>query len=181
MNEAIMLIGIIVCYLYIQADGQMIINRRPMYNRINDNEIGDIGESIVANRLKQLSEEFIVINNIYLDGTQIDHLVINHECKLVFVIETKLWGGIVTGSTYDEQWKQNKNGEIKYMNNPIAQNRYHCNVVRKHYKGYEIHNVVVFVNNSNVPKSRCIVSANGLVMHINKVYNRVYNRCIMNV
>lgn len=172
MNELIFIIGVIACYLFIEADSQITINRHPMYETTNENEIGDIGESIVANRLKQLSSDFIVMNDVYLDNAQIDHLVVNHECKLVFVIETKLWAGIITGNSDDEKWKQNKNGEIRYFNNPIEQNRYHCNAVKRHYKGYEINSIVVFVNNKNVPKNKYIVSVNGLVKHINKTIDK---------
>lgn len=174
MNEVIAIgIGIIVFIFAIERDG------KKKYK--NCKSIGDIGESIVANKLKQLDDKFVVKNNVHIGNCQIDHLVINNECSLVFVIETKMWGGIITGGISDDMWKQDKNGVMNYFDNPIKQNKYHCNIVRKHYSGYEIINLVVFVGNKNVPKSKYIISKDELVEYITSVYNRVYNGCIMNV
>lgn len=143
--------------------------------------IGDIGESIVSNKLRRLDDRFEVKNNIHIGGCQIDHLVICRECRIIFVIETKMWGGIIRGRVNDNVWQQDKCGVINYFDNPIKQNKYHCEEVGKYYAGYEIVNVVVFVRNNNVPKSKYIVDCNELVNYINDMYNRVYNRCIMNV
>lgn len=173
MDIIVPILGIIIFLFFLEHDEQK------KYKTCK--KTGDIGESIVANKLKKLDDKFVVRNNIHMGRCQIDHLVICHDVKIVFVIETKMWGGIITGNTNDSMWKQNKNGVIKYMDNPIKQNQYHCRVVKNRYIGYEVYNVVVFVNNRNVPNSKYIVSANGLVCYINGVYNRVYNRCIMNV
>lgn len=147
------------------------------YNNYKVNKvIGDKGESIVKNKLDLLGDDYVVENNVKINGYQIDHLVINHESMNVFVIETKMWGGIITGDMSDEYWMQNKNGNIKAFYNPILQNRKHCNAVRKHYCGYKIHNVVVFIRNKNTPKSRCIISVNELNDYIYRVCNKVCNR-----
>jgi hypothetical protein len=138
--------------------------------------IGDIGESIVKNRLSVLVDDYVVEHNVHLGKAQIDHLVINHGVKIVFVIETKLWGGIITGSSSDDYWRQDKNGVIRYFDNPIKQNNYHCSVVRKYYSGYKVYNVVVFVKNNNVPKSKCIIGVNDLVNYIIGMTNKVSNR-----
>ena len=138
--------------------------------------VGDKGESIVKNKLDLLDDDYVVENNVKINGYQIDHLVINHVSMDIFVIETKMWGGIISGDVNDEYWMQNKNGNVKALYNPILQNRKHCNAVRKHYHGYTIHNVIVFIKNRNVPKSRCIFGVNELIDYIYKVCNRVCNR-----
>jgi hypothetical protein len=173
LDVFICVIGIIIILLCFK------IEERKKY-KINKVK-GDVGENIVANKLKQLDDKFEVYNNVYFEKYQIDHLVINHSCKLIFVIETKMWGGIITGKANNDQWQQNKNGKIQYFNNPVLQNRYHCNVIRRYYKRYKIYNIVVFVKNKNVPFSNCVMNEYDLIEYIKKVYNRVYNRCIMNV
>lgn len=142
--------------------------------------VGNIGEGIVAVKLSALGEEYIVEHNVHMGGVQIDHLVINHELKICFVIETKLWGGVISGKSSDDYWVQNKNGETKYFRNPVKQNAHHCNIVRRYYSGYKVYNVVVFVR-GNAPKSRCIVSVNGLADYIIKTSNKVSNRGVIDI
>lgn len=131
--------------------------------------IGDLGEDIVIKRINKLGKDFIIDNNVHLDDLQIDHLVVNNSLKLCFVIETKMWGGKITGSSKDDLWIQEKDGQIKYLNNPIKQNKCHCDAVRRSYQGYHTYNIVVFVKNKNVPRSRCIVDENGVRDYINKI------------
>lgn len=120
--------------------------------------IGDIGESIVANKLRRLNDKFEVVNDVHIGGCQIDHLVICRECGIIFVIETKMWGGVIRGRVNNNMWQQDKGGVINYFNNPIKQNKYHCLVVENYYAGYEIINIVVFVRNKNVPQYQCVIS-----------------------
>jgi hypothetical protein len=150
-------------------------------NNRNNRKIGRAGEQIIKNILSNLEDKFTVINNLKFKRTQIDHLVICHECKLVFVIETKLWGGVISGGRYDSVWQQTMNNQIKYMKNPLLQNRYHCQVVRKYYRGYHIYSIVVFVNNNNIPQYQCIVKQNELINYINKTTNTVSNRYPMDI
>jgi hypothetical protein len=131
-----------------------------------NHKIGNIGEKIVVAKLNELSGDYYVKHNVHLSGTQIDHLVVCDELKLCFVIETKLWGGIITGDSNDKFWRQEKNGMVKYLKNPILQNKYHCRVVRNYYKGYRVYNVIVFVRNQSVPKYRCIMDEHELVGYI---------------
>lgn len=130
--------------------------------------IGNVGENIVANKLKLLSGEFVVENNVHLGKAQIDHLVINHDKKIVFVIETKMWGGVITGKYNDDKWRQDKNGVVRYFANPMKQNNYHCRIVRERYKKYKVYGVIVFVRNTDVPKYKNIVGENKLVDYINR-------------
>jgi hypothetical protein len=89
-----------------------------------------------------------------------------------------MWGGNITGNRDDEYWVQSKDGQVKYFYNPLKQNKVHCNDIRKEYSNYHVYGVVVFVRNKNVPHNRCIVGENELIDYINRVYNRLYNRCI---
>jgi hypothetical protein len=135
--------------------------------------IGDIGEDIVAKQLYELGEGFDIENDIYVDDTQIDHLVINHKLQLCFVIETKYWSGTITGNCNDTYWLQEKKGqEIKYLYNPIKQNAEHCSQVRSQYRGYHVYGIVIFVKNKNVPRTRCIINENEVRNYINKISNK---------
>lgn len=138
--------------------------------------VGDIGEKIVANKLMELSEEYEVCNNVHLDKAQIDHLVICKSEKIAYVIETKMWSGIITGKSGDTKWIQNKNGKIRYFDNPIKQNRYHCNVVRRYYTGYHVYSVIVFVGNTSIPNGTSVTIVDKLVEYINKITNKVSNK-----
>ena len=173
MEELIVIVCIVIFAIVVKLDNKRKFKRCK--------RVGDIGENIVASKLKQLSDNFVVKNNVHIGNCQIDHLVICHELKLVFVIETKMWGGVISGGHRDKKWRQDKGNVVNYYDNPIKQNQYHCREVKKYYKGYRVINVVVFINNKNVPKSECIISSGELVNYIQWVYNRVYNRCIVDV
>ena len=134
---------------------------------------GEAGENIVSNELSKLSGEYFVYNDVKMCGYQIDHIVIHHMSKSVFVIETKMWGGKIVGNYRDKKWIQYKDGNVKFLNNPMIQNSKHCNVVRQKYKGYSIYNVVVFVGNRNIPKYKSVINEDNLINYIsNKVSNR---------
>lgn len=135
---------------------------------------GDYGEQLVINKLTQLGSEFIIQNNVYYGKAQIDHIVFNHSKRIIFVIETKFWSGVITGECNDKKWKQEKNGNINYYDNPILQNKYHCNQVKKYYPNYNVYNIVVFINN-NAPKYKCIIGINSLVDYIYDVSNKNSN------
>lgn len=176
MDVLISTIGILIillCFNHIER--QAYLKRKPL---------GDKGESIVSRELEKLGDDFNVVNDVSFGRTQIDHMVINYKCKIIFVIETKNWAGIIQGDAKDQKWKRHLNGKTDYYNNPILQNRYHCSEVRKRYKDYKVYNVVVFIKN-NAPKYPSVIRVEDLVSHINKttdrVYNKMYNRSIISV
>jgi len=140
--------------------------------------IGNIGETIVKHKLDMLGSDFVVLNNVRYKKTQIDHMVICNSLRLIFVIETKKWGGIITGESCDKYWKQSINGQVKYLNNPILQNKYHCSVVRRKYKGYSVRSIIVFVGNKNIPRLGCITNEDGVVNYIIQKSNIVRNPLI---
>jgi len=121
-------------------------------------KIGNIGERIVRDRLNELPDNFIVLNNVryWFKKCQIDHMVICNDVKLIFVIETKMWGN------------------DKVYGDPVKQNEYHCRVVRNKFKGYRVINVVTFVG--SIPYKfrayKCVVNENELIDMVNRVYNR---------
>jgi hypothetical protein len=148
--------------------------KRNQYKRYKT--IGDVGESIVSKELNKLGNDYTVMNNVHIGKCQIDHMVICKSTRIIFVIETKLWSGIITGDYNDKQWRQDKNGVVKYLDNPILQNRFHCNTVRKRYKNYKIYSVVCFINSDNVPRYKCIVRVNELARYINNTSNKLCNK-----
>jgi hypothetical protein len=141
--------------------------------------IGNLGESIIKSKLRELGDEFVVLHDVRYKKCQIDHLVINHAAKIVFVIETKMWGGIITGEVNDKKWRQDKNGQVMYYDNPVLQNKYHCRIVRQKYSGYSVRSVVVFVRCKSIPRHSNVMIEDELVEYINRVSNKVYNRVII--
>jgi hypothetical protein len=177
MEELIILVLILYC---MYAFGNQFTKIE--YQKFKNNKpVGDIGEKIVKSRLDRLSDEFVVSHDVYFGNAQIDHLVVSHEKNIIFVIETKMWGGIITGECNDAKWEQNKGGQIKYLDNPMMQNKYHCRVVRKYYPDYKVYNVVVFVRNTNVPNYPSVMNENNLVDYIYRVSKKVSNRVIIGV
>jgi hypothetical protein len=135
-------------------------------------KIGDKGEDVVAKKLAELGDEFVVEHDVYFGNVQIDHLVINHELKIIWCIETKLWSRILNWEKDSEYW-QLANG--KWVKNPFKQNRYHCSIVRKYYSGYSVHSVIVFVRDNGV-SGRCVVRVEELVDYINRTSRNGYNK-----
>jgi hypothetical protein len=168
MDIVVALVGLILLYIVVWHI------KRNQYKRYKT--IGDVGEGIVSKELSKLNEDYIVMNNVHIGKCQIDHMVICKSARIIFIIETKLWGGIITGEYYDKQWRQDKNGVIKYLDNPILQNRYHCNTVSRRYKNYKVYSIICFVNSDNVPRSKCIIRVNELTRYINDTSNKVCNK-----
>ncbi|MBN2557715.1 MAG: NERD domain-containing protein [Clostridia bacterium] len=93
-------------------------------------------------------KKYIVMNDIYIpayDGlyTQIDHLIVSNNG--VVVVETKSFGGDISGSPREKYWKSSKGGHVKKVLNPIRQNSYHIKMLRQNCPGLgegTIHSVV---------------------------------------
>ena len=158
MDIILMLAAILFLVIFAKIDKQLFYkSKKP---------IGDLGESIVAYRLNTLDDNYIIKNNVHLGRCQIDHMIICKTSPVIFVVETKFWSGVITGSYNDKTWVQNKNGQIKYLRNPIKQNIFHCNTVKKFYTGYNVYNIVVFVRNNNVPNYKNIIKVENLINYI---------------
>lgn len=90
---------------------------------------GYIGEKQVRNQLSSLpSEEYKSIYNVMLrtekgDTTQIDHIVVS--IYGIFVIETKNYSGIITGTENATKWTEHIYKKKYPFQNPIRQNYGH--------------------------------------------------------
>lgn len=90
---------------------------------------GYIGEKQVRNQLSSLpSEEYKSIYNVMLrtekgDTTQIDHIIVS--IYGIFVIETKNYRGIITGTENAAKWTEHIYKKKYLFQNPIRQNYGH--------------------------------------------------------
>ncbi len=78
--------------------------------------------------------------------TEIDSLIISR--KGLICIESKYWVGHISGNDEDEYWVQKYDDPAKrdkYHKNPVKQNEFHCNVLKRvlRYK-YDVENIVLF-------------------------------------
>ena len=132
----------------IQIGGDEKIN---IFAPAND-KAGIHGEKIVNEELRLLlrNDEYLLVNLLLplKNGrkTEIDCVLVSR--KGIFCIETKRWVGHIIGNDEDERWIQQYDdpykGDITH-NNPVSQNKFHCNVLDRilNYK-YEIENAVIF-------------------------------------
>lgn len=88
---------------------------------------GTIGERKVSQKLKNLSDEYKIFNDVTIQedkySSQIDHIVISPYG--IFVIETKNYKGNIYGGEKAEEWTQNIWGNKYSFRNPIKQNLGH--------------------------------------------------------
>jgi Nuclease-related domain len=102
--------------------------------------IGRKGESAVALALSELGVPTLhdVLLPDALGVTQVDHLVRGPDA--ILVIETKTYGGHITGSADSAEWAQHLNaGETRHeFQNPVHQNRRHCRAVEAAVAGLEV-------------------------------------------
>jgi hypothetical protein len=101
---------------------------------------GRKGESAVALALAGLG--YSALHDVLLADlfglTQVDHLVRGPDC--ILVIETKRYGGHITGSLRGDVWVQHlAGGEVRYsFRNPIRQNHRHCRAVEAVLAGLDV-------------------------------------------
>ena len=93
---------------------------------------GERGELSVSKKLRSLGNHYIVLDDLLISGvhgdTQIDHVVISPFG--IFVIETKCWGGWISGGENADKWKQTLYDEKYEKPNPIFQNKVHVDAVK---------------------------------------------------
>ncbi|WP_158744948.1 nuclease-related domain-containing protein [Acidisphaera sp. L21] len=94
--------------------------------------IGRKGEGAVARALSNLGMPALhdVLLPDLLGVTQMDHLV--RASDAIMVIETKTYGGHITGSLDSAEWVQHlAAGEVRHaLQNPVHQNHRHCRAVQ---------------------------------------------------
>jgi Nuclease-related domain len=101
---------------------------------------GRKGESAVALALAGLG--YSALHDVLLADlfglTQVDHLARGPDC--ILVIETKRYGGHITGSLRGDVWVQDlAGGEVRYsFRSPIRQNCRHCRAVEAVLAGLDV-------------------------------------------
>lgn len=118
---------------------------------------GRRGERRVRGRLRRLCREgeYRLLNDIYISAcgreSQIDHILIGKAG--VFVIETKNYGGRITGGERDAEWTQHLGSEYTFYN-PVRQNWGHIRALKNLLDGicpdYCFHSVVVFPSGTDL-------------------------------
>jgi len=118
---------------------------RKNVNDVSRMKSGRSGENFVSKILREeLPDDVYLLNDIDVDdGTktaQNDHILV-HRSGL-YLIETKTYGGRLTGSVDDENWIQQKdiNGQTtrKHVKNPISQNQFHREVMERFLDNYNL-------------------------------------------
>ena len=122
--------------------------------RSDTDKKGEEGEDIVAENLKYIGNEFIVLRNINLprknkDSVQIDFLCVSK--KGIFVIEVKNWLGRITGDYEDEIWHSQIYDIINEQKNPIKQNEWHIDVLKRFIKqNMTYYSIIVFTDRADI-------------------------------
>ncbi len=101
---------------------------------------GQKGESAVASEIARLGLPALhdVILSDSRSVTQVDHLVLGLDA--IIVIETKAFGGFITGELQGLQWTQHLAGGTmrNSFQNPARQNYRHCSAVREILLGLDV-------------------------------------------
>ena len=118
------------------------------FNEFKAGITGRKGESAVARALAALGHQALhdVILADLFGVTQVDHIV--RAPDAILVIETKTYGGHITGSPEGGEWLQHLvNGEVRHaFQNPARQNHRHCRAVEAALAGYDVPVVVAIVS-----------------------------------
>lgn len=150
------------------------------YFRSDTDKKGEEGEDQVAEYLKYIGTDFIVLRNVNLPRTnnkpvQIDYLCVSK--KGIFVIEVKNWLGEITGKYEDETWHSQIYDIINDQKNPIKQNEWHIDVLRRFIKqNMTYYSMVVFTDRAEIGRldkvqnKTHIIKANQLNSKIHSIY-----------
>ena len=134
--------------IYKQASGVDIKEQERIWNERGK---GYYGEYLVFERLFfEVPGHGKILTNLHVPTaygtkTEID-LVLIHETGL-YVFEVKHYKGTIYGRVQDNTWTQYfKTTPNQRFNNPIKQNRYHIEALKRHFPGVPVHSVVVFTS-----------------------------------
>lgn len=110
------------------------------FNEFKAGITGRKGESTVARTLAALGHQALhdVILADLFGVTQVDHIV--RAADAILVIETKTYGGHITGTPEGGEWLQHlANNEVRHVfQNPARQNHRHCRAVEAALAGYDV-------------------------------------------
>lgn len=122
--------------------------------RSDTDKRGEEGEDKVAEKLKNIGSEFIVLRNVNLPRTNKDPVQIDFLCiskKGIFVIEVKNWLGTITGKYEDEIWYSQIYDITNSQKNPVNQNEWHIDVLKRFIKqDMSFYSIIVFTDRANI-------------------------------
>lgn len=120
---------------------------------------GRMGEEHVRRVLSRLGPEYWVFHDVTLPSnetksgtTQIDHMVVSKYG--IFVIETKNYGGMIIGHSYEKEWVQKIGRQTHTFFSPVYQNRLHANAAELLLprQGIPVFSVIAFASRTNISK-----------------------------
>ena len=137
---------------------------------------GTIGESRVRRLLSAMlqKKQYTVLNDLTIPsggGTEhIDHIVVSQFG--IFVIETVYRRGTISGTEFQDRWKQSRFGRFTRFDNPIHQNFLHIQALERLLQLPEsrFHSIVVFTGHSGFKGTMPgnVVPVEKLIPHIRK-------------
>lgn len=154
------------------------------YLAVNHAKIkGLIGEKTLISILRFLDKNmYSILNDVYIEhgqGTsQIDHIVVSKFG--IFVIETKNYKGIISGSYKSDKWTQNIWGNKYSMPNPIRQNKAHLYALKSVLPNYAQSRCISIIAFSSTATLYVAVDEYTKVIYIRDVINVIksYNEAI---
>lgn len=147
---------------------------------------GKEGEKLVANKLRQLPEEYKVLNDIVFaterGTTQIDHVVVSKYG--IFVIETKNYRGEIYGNDVNKEWKQIIKTDVRFnrkwykVYTYITKNQFYSPV--KQSLGHVVAVNNILNQNEGVPIVSIVVFSNDAILdNVNSSYNVINLRNLL--
>ncbi len=123
------------------------------------------GEILVAKALDSLPGEYFIVNDITINGAQIDHIVVGPTG--VFCLETKNWNN--AGCDAEGNWYRLGRGQwIPTCDSPSKQNATHVMALKKFLNSHgvyvDIHPVIVLTH-----KGECFNIASRVIPPSNKI------------
>ena len=148
--------------------------------------VGVYGEYLIYEALKYFElENAKFLFNLYIPTyngktTEIDAIMISQYG--IFVFESKNYSGWIFGDENRKKWTQSlyaRYGTQKeYFFNPIMQNQYHINYLRKLInKNIKIHSIVVFSDRCEFKGIKRRQDSKAHLIHRCNLYNTVNNIC----
>lgn len=142
-----MLLFLIILFLFF-----LFLISSAILRRIKPISKGKYFEQCVSNKISQLPDEYIVLNNLFFENnghsTQIDHIIASPYG--VFVIESKGYKGWITGGENSEYWTQTIFNSKYQFYNPIRQNAGHVRFLRHLLGTVMFIPIIVFDNSANI-------------------------------
>lgn len=144
-----MLLFLIILFLFLFF---LFLISSAILRRIKPISKGKYFEQCVSNKISQLPDEYIVLNNLFFENnghsTQIDHIIASPYG--VFVIESKGYKGWITGGENSEYWTQTIFNSKYQFYNPIKQNAGHVRFLRHLLNPVTFIPIVVFDNSADI-------------------------------